>query len=445
MTTGPEVWGGVECTVNRVGDRWFDQLERTGHAARLEDLELIAGLGIRVMRYPVLWERLVTSVGAPIDWRWADERLNRLRELGIEPIVGFVHHGSGPPNTSLIDDHFAPALGAYAAEFARRFPWVKRYTPINEPLTTARFSGLYGHWYPHGRDDRTFARALLNQCEAIALAMAAIRRVNPEAELVQTDDLGTTYSTPHMRYQADFDNERRWLSWDLLGGKVDHSHPLRAFLRDSGIAQSELDRRVDCPCPPEVIGINHYVTSDRYLDEDLAPYPSTARGSNGREAYADVDAVRVIRGAYRGWGVLSEAWERYRLPLAVTEVHIGCTWEEQVRWFSDAWIATLDARAQGCDIRAVTAWALFGSYDWDSLLTEERGHYERGAFDARAPTPRPTALAGFLQALISGREPELLQLGRGWWQRPEKLHYERPVERARVVSARWKRYSEVEQ
>ena len=21
-----EMWGGVECTVNRVGDRWFDQL-----------------------------------------------------------------------------------------------------------------------------------------------------------------------------------------------------------------------------------------------------------------------------------------------------------------------------------------------------------------------------------------------------------------------------------
>ena len=82
------------------------------------------------------------------------------------------------------------------AAVARRYPWVEDYTPVNEPLTTARFSGLYGHWYPHGRDDRTFARALLNQCRAVVLAMRAIRAVNPAARLVQTEDLGRTYSTP---------------------------------------------------------------------------------------------------------------------------------------------------------------------------------------------------------------------------------------------------------
>ena len=44
---------------------------------------------------------------------------------------------------------------------AERYPWVEHYTPVNEPLTTARFSGLYGHWYPHARDDGAFLRALL--------------------------------------------------------------------------------------------------------------------------------------------------------------------------------------------------------------------------------------------------------------------------------------------
>ena len=43
IAIGPlEVWGGVECTVNRVGDEYFDQLERSGHATRLEDLDLFA-------------------------------------------------------------------------------------------------------------------------------------------------------------------------------------------------------------------------------------------------------------------------------------------------------------------------------------------------------------------------------------------------------------------
>jgi dTDP-4-dehydrorhamnose reductase len=85
--------------------------------------------------------------------------LNRLRELGIEPIVGFVHHGSGPAGTHLLDPAFGAGLAAYAGAFAERYPWIRRYTPINEPLTTARFSALYGVWYPHLRDDRAFVTA----------------------------------------------------------------------------------------------------------------------------------------------------------------------------------------------------------------------------------------------------------------------------------------------
>ncbi len=62
MTRAPEapaleMWGGVECTVNRVGDSYFDQTERCGHASRIDDLDRIAELGIRTLRYPVLWER----------------------------------------------------------------------------------------------------------------------------------------------------------------------------------------------------------------------------------------------------------------------------------------------------------------------------------------------------------------------------------------------------
>src|SRR5689334_4085045 len=97
------LWGGVECTVNRVQDRFFCQLSRSGHAARTEDLERFAALGLRVLRYPVLWERTAPNGLDSADWRWPDERLQRLRALGIEPIVGLLHHGSGPAHTSLVD------------------------------------------------------------------------------------------------------------------------------------------------------------------------------------------------------------------------------------------------------------------------------------------------------------------------------------------------------
>jgi beta-glucosidase/6-phospho-beta-glucosidase/beta-galactosidase len=216
-----ELWGGTEATVNRVGDRYFDQTIRSGHHDRLSDLDLIAGLGVRAVRYPVLWERTALDGVRDADWRWADERLTRLRELGVRPIAGLVHHGSGPRHTNLLDPAFPAGLAAYAGAVAERYPWVEEYTPVNEPLTTARFSGLYGQWYPHARDELSFAQALLTQCRAVVEAMAAIRKINPRARLIQTDDLGKTYSTSRLAYQAAFENERRWVSWDLLCGKLD--------------------------------------------------------------------------------------------------------------------------------------------------------------------------------------------------------------------------------
>src|SRR4051812_37703523 len=105
--SGPEMWGGIECTVNRVGDRYFDQLAFSGHAYRADDLDRIAGLGLRALRYPVLWERVAPDRPDRCDWSFSDERLGRLRELGITPIVGLLHHGAGPRYTDLLAPGFA--------------------------------------------------------------------------------------------------------------------------------------------------------------------------------------------------------------------------------------------------------------------------------------------------------------------------------------------------
>ncbi|MGI9148471.1 MAG: family 1 glycosylhydrolase, partial [Chloroflexota bacterium] len=252
-----ELWGGVESTVNRVGDQYFDQSVRTGHDTRLSDIQLIAGLGVRAVRYPVLWERVAPAGPESADWGWTDERLGRLRELGVRPIAGLIHHGSGPRHTSLLDSAFASALAAYAGAVAERYPWLEEYTPVNEPLTTARFSALYGHWYPHRRDELAFARALLAQCRAVVEAMAAIRQINSNARLIQTDDLGKTYSTPQLAYQAAFENERRWLTWDLLCGDVGPEHPMWAYLTWVGVEDSELTWFLEHRCPPDVVGVNY--------------------------------------------------------------------------------------------------------------------------------------------------------------------------------------------
>lgn len=419
-----ELWGGHECTVNRVGGDYYDQTRRSGHQDRLSDLDLFAGLGLKALRYPVLWER-VSPRRDWFDWDWPDERLGRLRELGVRPIVGLVHHGSGPKHTSLVDEGFATGLADYARAVAERYPWVRDWTPVNEPLTTARFACLYGHWHPHRQDERAFWTALVNQIDAVRLAMREIRAVNPQARLIQTEDLGRTYSTRQVADQAHFDNTRRWMTWDLLCGMVRPDHPLWRRLCSFGL-QARLEAMAEEPCPPDVVGINHYLTSDRFLDHRCEDYPPERCGGNGRMRYADVEAIRVALPAPGGLeGALEEAWARYGRPLAVTEVHNGCTREEQVRWLADAWDTASRLRDRGAPIEAVTAWALLGSHDWNSLLTRRLGHYEPGVFDLRSGAPRATAAAALLKSLTEpGRERPAAAAGPGWWRRDIRLSFQ---------------------
>ncbi|HYE06002.1 MAG TPA: family 1 glycosylhydrolase [Planctomycetota bacterium] len=414
-----ETWAGVECTVNRVGDTYSDQCERIGHDQRDDDLHRLAALGIDALRYPVVWERVLAK-----GWSWSDRRLATLRELGVRPIVGLLHHGSGPPDTSLIDPKLPESFAEYAGRCAERYPWVRDWTPVNEPLTTARFSGLYGIWYPHGRDDATFIRALLVQCKATILAMRRIRAAIPDARLVQTEDLGHTASTPPLAYQAELENRRRWLSLDLLCGRVTDGHPLRRYLRRAGASDEELAWFAANPCPPDIIGINHYVTSERWIDHRLELYPAATHGGNGRDRYADVEAVRAAPLVGRE-ALLRETWQRYRLPIAITEAHLYATREEQLRWLDDAFRTADRLEADGVDIRAVTAWAAFGLVDWDSLVTCRRDHYEPGLFDVRGRQPRPTSLARLVAARARGhRDDHPLLAVPGWWRREGRTYYD---------------------
>ncbi|MES2534592.1 MAG: sugar nucleotide-binding protein [Pseudomonadota bacterium] len=425
-----EVWGGLECTVARVGDVFRNQINETGHAMRSGDLAAIAALGIRNLRYPVIWETISPDDPGVADWRWHDQRLGQLHDLGIAPIAGLVHHGSGPRYTSLLDPAFPELLARHAEGVAARYPWIRLFTPVNEPLTTARFSGLYGHWYPHGRNVRIFLRALLNQCRAIVLAMRAIRRVTPAAQLVQTEDLGKVFSTPLLQYQADYENERRWLSFDLLCGRIDLSHPWYPIFLKAGIDARALGFFREDPCPPDIVGINHYLTSERFLDHRLQHYPQLHHCGNRRHRYADVEAVRIElpSGEIGPLPRLSEAWERYRLPIVVTEAHHGCTRDEQLRWLMEVWGAAEKLRAAGADIRAVTVWSMLGAVDWNSLLVKHNDLYESGVFDVRGNRLRPTALAKATASLAATGAFDHPVLDRaGWWQRDDRLY--RPVRR----------------
>src|SRR4051812_14628830 len=131
-----QLWGGVECSTVRVGGTWRDQVLETGHHSRLQDLDRIGSLGVRVLRYPILWERVTQGHPNACGWGWHDVQLARLAQLGIKVVGGLLHHGSGPAGTDLLDPALPSKLARHAAQAAARYPFVEAWTPVNEPLTT---------------------------------------------------------------------------------------------------------------------------------------------------------------------------------------------------------------------------------------------------------------------------------------------------------------------
>lgn len=430
-----QMWGGVECTVNRVArdntDRYFDQLALTGHLERVEeDIARFASLGIRTLRTCLHWERFVAAGEAGRDpWLFFDRTMHAMRAHGIEPIVGLIHHGSGPRDTSLLDPEFPQKLAHYAGLVAERYPWVTAYTPVNEPNTTARFACLYTHWYPHHRSHASYARAVLQQTKGIVLSMRAIRAVQPNARLVTTEDGGRIASTPHLAEEREFREQRRWLGTDLLCGLVTPSHPLYTWLLANGIEAGELAFLAANACLPDVIGLNYYLTSDRFLDHRTGNYPAGwAGGDLGDDPFIDIEALRVCPVGLGGSkAILLDAWQRYGIPTAITECHIGSSPEDQKRWLGWIWQGALDARAAGAKVVAVTAWALLGSYNWHCLCTEDTGTYEPGVFTlAEGHTPQATPVAETVQQLAGGSFVQPANEDTLWWLHPDRLTFPVP-------------------
>jgi dTDP-4-dehydrorhamnose reductase len=409
-----EIWASPEPTVARIDATTVrDQAAETGWSTRPDDVDRIADLGVAGCRFPVLWEHVAPH--DPSLRAFAAQRagLARLRARGVEPIVTLLHHGSGPRYTSLLDPAFPALFADYAAAAARELPGIRRWTPINEPLTTARFSTLYGVWYPNARDDAAFGRALVHQTLGSQLAMERIRLAEPAAQLVVTEDLQrfTAGDAGAGEYVA-FLRQRAFLSIELLAGRVVPGHPLHAFLLERcAVGRRELETIAARAVPPDLVAFNHYPHSERYVF-------SAPDGTRG-----DVPAVYVAGEPPLAAGpLLRAAAARLEMPLALGEVHIDAPALERVRWLAQHAADVEGLRADGVDVRALGVWAAFGMSDWHSLLRARGGAVEDGIYTFAGPrgVPQPTALTEAVRALARGGRIDDGGV-RGWWEREGRL------------------------
>ena len=221
------------------GGARVDQLDRGGHYARWEeDFELARALGVDALWYGPAYYRTHLAPDHH-DFACVEEPMARLRALGIDVIAELCRFGVPSWLGGFQDPAFPVLFAEHARAFARRFPWVRCYTPVSEVLTCAAASALSGDWNECARDDASFVRALRNLCLAHELAVEAILAEQPDAVFVHRE---TAAARPAAGMEAG-DGARwhalRFAALDLMMGH-ELAPGVGAYLQRHGVPVHEL-------------------------------------------------------------------------------------------------------------------------------------------------------------------------------------------------------------
>lgn len=390
---------GIEDTFITAPDpttgRTLDEYELTDHYARWRsDFELMAELKVRAARYGVPWHRIQPAPDR-WDWRWADEPLERMLELGIEPQVDLIHYGlPGWLEDAYLNPDFPARAAEYAARLAERFKGrIFWYTPLNEPRVTAWYCGRLGWWPPYRRSWRGFVAVTLAVAAGVQAVCAALRGVDPEivAYHVDATDLYGT-DDPALDAVARQRQEIVYLALDLVAGRVDETHALYAWLRRHDVSDAALQAFAERAVQPEVIGLNLYpLFTNKRLARD-------ARGSlRTRMPYTENGLIEgVARGYHRHFGV----------AMMISEVATSGSVARRLAWLERSVAAVKTLRSEGVPLAGYTWWPMFALVTWawrqgrrsvaDHLL--QMGLWELDRDLNRIPTPLVKAYADLAQA-----------------------------------------------
>jgi beta-glucosidase/6-phospho-beta-glucosidase/beta-galactosidase len=349
---------GIENSIPTIdgGRVRVDEMEKCGHYRLWEtDFDLLAELDIRFLRYGAPLHRAWPAPDR-YDWSFADTAFAGLRKRDIIPIVDLCHFGVPDWLGNFQNPDFPELFAGYAGAFARHFPWVQLYTPINEMFICATFSALYGWWNEQLTSDRAFVTALKHIVRANVLAMHAILKERPDALFIQSESSEYFHAeSPRAIKSAEIMNARRFLSLDLnYGRRVDSE--MYEYLMDNGLTRDEYHFFLEHDVKPRcIMGNDYYVTNEHRVKD-----------SGSTQAAGEVFGYDEITWQYH---------DRYRLPVMHTETNMneGPRGDEAVYWLWKQWANVLRVRNKGVPILGFTWYSLTDQVDWDTALRENNG------------------------------------------------------------------------
>ena len=367
--------------------RALDEYELTQHYQLWrEDFDRVADLGISHIRWGVPWYR-VNPQPDSFDWRWTDEVLEYLVvKKGIEPILDLMHYGT--PlwlEQCFVDADYAQRVAQYAHAFAERYrDLVRIYTPLNEPTVNAEYCGRLGQWPPYLQDEAGYVQVLLALVRGMVGTAQAVREARADAVFVQVEALGWLWSADEsLQQQVALRMAHAYLAFDLLMGCVDSEHILWPYLQSHGVTEAELAWFREHATRMDILGVNLYPWSGGELRWD-------AGGGITRHG--------ELNGGHLG-DVLRHAWQRYGLPMMVTETSARRDVQGRAQWMDETIAAVREARREGIPVRGYTWFPAFTMIDWAYRVGDEplesyllhlglwEGQFDRDGVLQRQTTP----------------------------------------------------------
>jgi beta-glucosidase len=394
---------GIEDTfiphvVARTG-RILDEYELTGHYTRWrEDLDRIADLGVRDLRWGIPWYRVEPEPGR-FDWSWTDEVLAYMvEERGIRPIIDLVHYGA--PlwlEGTFLSPEYPQRVAAYAAAAAERYGSLARdWTPLNEPRVHAHFAGRAGVWPPYRRRTSGYAAVLVALAAGMQRTIAAIREVHPAARMVHVDAMSSVgHEDPALDDAVADRLEQQFVAADLVEGLVTPEHRMWRWLTAHGVHAPTLEAFLERPERMDVMGGNYYPQMSRWIVHGTAEKPAPRRRAGSAE---DLEAT------LRRWH------DRVQRPIMLTETSVfGPVWKRE-RWLEDSVAAVGRVLDDDIPLIGYTWFPAFSLYAWSyqrGRRPQEAYLAHMGLWDLRGPELEraETRLVGRYRDLVARGAP----------------------------------------
>lgn len=358
MIDTPFLWAtGIEDTFipqARPGLRALDEYELTQHYQLWKrDFDLVAETGVKYLRWGIPWYR-VQLASNQWDWEWTDKALDYMVNVKrITPILDLMHYGT--PlwlDNSFMNSSYPQRVAEYAQKVVARYKSLARYyTPLNEPMVNADMCGNKAEWPPYLSGDDGYVKMTLALAKGIVLATQAIQAEQPNAITVQVEALWHTFTQDEsLMAQATHDNARQFLCFDLTTGFVNADYVLKSYLHKHGATDSDLDWFNTNAVTFDIFGANFYPWS----------YGELKKRPDGSTQYI---AAKTSGAAIAL--VIRKAYERYRLPIMVTETSANADIAGRALWMDETLDTVRALRREGVPVVGYTWFPLFTMIDWN--------------------------------------------------------------------------------